>query len=188
MYDRHEPTADDVGAAVEHVCYELEMMVRQLDEAERARTSGRVEQYIVNALFEAGVLHARNLIEFLTFKVKSKSTKMHPVDFGATRGTLRDPSYDNLVNLHLSHLLWERVTEPLGVWPDLGPLVEDLLGLFEDFVLSTPHRALFEPCLREAREVWGTPTGGSRAGLAQMTTSSTVTTAAGVRICEPPNS
>lgn len=182
MPEPTEPTVEQIELSIKHVCYELTTMVRQLKEFATARRRGGVEQHVVNAYFEAGLLHARNLFEFLTQK-KPSGTRMHPSDFGSPwQGRLADPTVRGVVDHNLTHLLWERVHEPLDDWPDMSPHVDDLLGLFGEFVESTPHGELFAPCLAEARAVWTAPT-LPRSGFADMsTTGNPVVTTGGTLI------
>jgi len=182
MKQRPERSPEEIQGSIRHVGYELTTMVRQFTMMERARDRGSSDaEPIVQVCFEAALLHARNLIEFLTYNATGDST-MHPSDFGsAWVGRLADPTINKIVNRHLTHLRWERVTDPLPTWFDMRPLVDDLLGLFREFVKSTPQGDLFRPLLAQAIEDFSSLMRG-RSRLASVDTSSTVITTTSVQI------
>ena len=88
-------------------------MVGQTLEVDAVRRLGAPEE-MIGAYLEASLVHVPNMTEFLTFTASRTDTRMHPIDFRTPwQGKLTNPRINELVNRHLAHVRWERVTDPL---------------------------------------------------------------------------
>jgi hypothetical protein len=130
MAQRPSRSVDELDQAARHVAYELIemdlMAVRVLrDEYE-------------NHHLESALLHARSLIEFLIGRERRHRNDISPDDFVEGWWAPEGPHTDRLraalpvIDQHLSHLTWTRVTQGAQSWsyPDMR---NDVLGVFADF-------------------------------------------------------
>jgi len=101
-------TDTELEKAVRHVCYELQRMDQYVGVRVRAR-----DRAVVAACFEGFYLHLRNGIEFL---YSPRAGRISASDYlGPNRSAPKVKRLSRAstpINRHISHLMWERVTDP----------------------------------------------------------------------------
>jgi hypothetical protein len=142
---------ESLRLAVEDVDYEFEQlvnlareMVRQ-DDQFKSPSRGALEYEITAtisiACLESALLHVRNLLAFVDpseeswINIRDYAAKWSPRNSDALK-RLRNKR--DLLNAHLSHLSWKRVTERAETGANPGwnvwELADDVLTVFTDFV------------------------------------------------------
>lgn len=111
----------DLDVAASHVVYEWVSLAEMT--AELAKVTGQ-RALIENALLEAVLLHNRCLINFVCGNLKGGHAKndIQPADFLRRDWWPEDEQFDRqlrgrlpMLNKHLAHLSWERVTDSTPV-------------------------------------------------------------------------
>jgi hypothetical protein len=123
------PTRPDLERALHHVNYEIWMCAASVA---RLRASEQTDRVARNAFLEVHLLHARNVIEFLTRSGQRSSIRR--VDFRAEWKPAPSDSVDRLndhyvvMHTRLAHLTWDRVRREEVDWPSVR-LAMDVLAV-----------------------------------------------------------
>ena len=134
--------SSDLHHGVSHVQYEWTQMAScaaRLEQVDRVRTPEE------NTTLEALLLHGRCLINFVCgdYRGRWRATDMKPADFLRTSWILPDEEMDRrlrgrlpVINRSLTHLSWERITDPEGVmWPT-GLVAHEVHWTLHQFVME----------------------------------------------------
>lgn len=110
-------TVEELKRGLQHIFYELEMLMIS---CRRLKAGTPSDSWESNAYLESALVHARCLINFFKGAGYHK-TDLRPTDFSDDDLRLSaavKPLLDDVVviNKHLGHLTWERVTDPHPVW------------------------------------------------------------------------
>lgn len=132
----------DLEAAASHVAYEYEQALAMLSPARVADSpaSDRMQK----AALESGLLHLRNMIEFLFGRQRGgtwghrHSNDIRPQDFGVeweapdTEASARLKSRLEVIDRHLSHLSWHRIDGGREPW-EYQEATADLISIWIAF-------------------------------------------------------
>lgn len=167
-------TDEQLVEAASHISFEIWMLVhtQRLYVATQSSSSPATidDAARSNSYLESCLSHARALLEFLGARSTRKNTDVWPSDFGAPDAALDDHRLElyskrlQLIDRHLSHLSWARVTGVLEdgtddadeVGPDDWPVpalvamiladLSDLVGAMKDHTAKRMLRLMIESC------------------------------------------
>lgn len=151
MENNSKHTKKELTGVSDHLFYEFSMFITTAEEM----GSGKYPQgtTVNNALIEAFVIHARNLLYFLYGEKKEPDDAVASDFFSDQKAwiKIRPKTPDNLKNVgkrvgkEVAHLTYSR----LGVTPDTKPwhfvdITKDMMKVFDKFLENVPRELLHD--------------------------------------------